>query len=326
MLLYVNPYPAFQRVGKDIAKVNNLPYVDFSHPLPAIPLPTDGRVLMIGPCISPELKRILVYYPMLAPKYYLYVVTEGRPLLDPIDIIILRNARKVFAPSIYSAKKIEEASGVRIEYLPHGVDTKFFKPIKGYNRERNYVVLLTVANKYYRKGYDVLFYVAKKLIEKGIKFRWIVHTGRDLKIPPEVKGYVVRSIWGSVPDEQLITLYNLADIYVVLSRAEGFNVPLLEASAVGLPVVATDIPAHSWCEWKIKIPWTHIWYGKYDSDYIISEYYEPDKDQAVEVLLQVIDAYYSNKELFNEWKIRSREGAKKFDIRIVYKDIEKRCP
>ncbi|MBI2221077.1 MAG: glycosyltransferase family 4 protein [Acidobacteria bacterium] len=43
---------------------------------------------------------------------------------------------------------------------------------------------------------------------------------------------------GPVPDEDLATYYRMADAYVSLSEHEGFCVPLLEAMAAGVPILA----------------------------------------------------------------------------------------
>ena len=43
---------------------------------------------------------------------------------------------------------------------------------------------------------------------------------------------------GPVPDEDLITYYRTADVYISLSEHEGFCVPLLEAMAADVPVLA----------------------------------------------------------------------------------------
>jgi glycosyltransferase involved in cell wall biosynthesis len=48
---------------------------------------------------------------------------------------------------------------------------------------------------------------------------------------------------GAVDDEQLVELYNAADVLLFPSFAEGFGWPVLEAMACGTPVVASDIPA-----------------------------------------------------------------------------------
>ncbi len=51
------------------------------------------------------------------------------------------------------------------------------------------------------------------------------------------------AILGAVDDRILSDLYRRASLLCMPSRAEGFGLPVLEAMSVGLPVVASDIPA-----------------------------------------------------------------------------------
>jgi glycosyltransferase involved in cell wall biosynthesis len=48
---------------------------------------------------------------------------------------------------------------------------------------------------------------------------------------------------GHVDDEDLVAYYRLGHVFLCLSEHEGFCVPVLEAMAVGLPVVAYDAGA-----------------------------------------------------------------------------------
>jgi glycosyltransferase involved in cell wall biosynthesis len=49
---------------------------------------------------------------------------------------------------------------------------------------------------------------------------------------------------GEVPYEKLHQLYRLCDVCVCPSYAESFGHPLVEAMALGAPIVAADLPVH----------------------------------------------------------------------------------
>jgi len=48
----------------------------------------------------------------------------------------------------------------------------------------------------------------------------------------------------NVTDEEMLDLYCAADAYASFSQWEGYNLGIGQALAMGLPVVASDIPAH----------------------------------------------------------------------------------
>ncbi|MEJ1939066.1 glycosyltransferase, partial [Nostoc sp. NIES-2111] len=52
------------------------------------------------------------------------------------------------------------------------------------------------------------------------------------------------SVFADVPEQKFVALYAAADGYMSLSRWEGYNLRVGQALAMGLPVIASDIPAH----------------------------------------------------------------------------------
>jgi glycosyltransferase involved in cell wall biosynthesis len=49
-------------------------------------------------------------------------------------------------------------------------------------------------------------------------------------------------------------LYRNAGIFLTLSHAEGFNMPLVEAGSYGLPVICSDLPIHR----SVAPPWARF--------------------------------------------------------------------
>ena len=76
----------------------------------------------------------------------------------------------------------------------------------------------------------------------------LVMTGRPNSLYPEAEQEVAKLNLedkvlrpGLVPEQDLIALYNLANVYVFPSLYEGFGLPILEAMQCGTPVVASNV-------------------------------------------------------------------------------------
>ena len=86
----------------------------------------------------------------------------------------------------------------------------------------------------------------KRYVDDGYRFLFVGRTDvvpqyysairaliAEFKMPPERFVFT-----GAVPDHELVTYYRCADAYVSLSEHEGFCVPLVEAMAADVPILA----------------------------------------------------------------------------------------
>ncbi len=88
-----------------------------------------------------------------------------------------------------------------------------------------------------------------KLRERGLEHKLVIVGQRAWKYRNDfhlaeqlgLKGEVMFS--GYVPPEDMAAVYNAADLFVFPSLYEGFGLPVLEAMACGVPVVASNVSA-----------------------------------------------------------------------------------
>ena len=151
----------------------------------------------------------------------------------------------------------------RITVIPHGVDTRIFKPAEDLERTvlrekfgwYNSFVFLNIGAMTSNKGVTILLkafaemathYPNIKLVLKGMdslynskKFLTDIKnrfssSELDIIVPR------VEYIGGIFSFANIASLYQAADCYVSPYLAEGFNLPVLEAAACGLPVICTE--------------------------------------------------------------------------------------
>jgi len=162
-------------------------------------------------------------------------------------------------------RELEVPNGKIVE-IPHGIDVGRFKKRadkwetrKKWELPLDKPLLLTVGRYHPKKGFAIIPKVARILKVRGISFFWLIvgkHTERlDPLIEQEGVGDVVRTkrevsfsspLAGpaelKLPNDELVELYQCADIFAFPSLLETFGRVLIEAMAVGLPVVTVDAP------------------------------------------------------------------------------------
>ncbi len=161
------------------------------------------------------------------------------------------SVKKIITISDYTREKIIEILGVKegdIEVIYHGVSPAF-KPMdkeecrKKLNIDEDKKVILYVGTEHPKKNVGTLIksvYEIKKeikdilLARAGVCSNSSRHKINKLKLGNNVKYF------DNLGDSELPLLYNAADVFVFPSVYEGFGMPLLEAMACNVPVIAAN--------------------------------------------------------------------------------------
>ncbi len=180
----------------------------------------------------------------------------------------LQSARWTWSMSKFGHEQMEKA-GLKPIYVPHGVDTNVFKPVdRAEAREKlanhlrrdlagKFLVVTVAANKgtpsrknfagmmesfalFSQRCPDALFYLHTEPIGHrhgddlfALAEAWGI---QDKVIFPGSYHYAI-NLYG---DDYLNSVYNAADVFILLSYGEGFGIPIIEAQAAGCPVILTD--------------------------------------------------------------------------------------
>lgn len=190
---------------------------------------------------------------------YIAVTPLENPPLTQSWAAKLMGMDYVFFISELGKQAALKAGLTNVDHLQVAADTKNFYPVS--DEERNKLredlgitdefTILTVADNQERKNIWAEFEIISKLKKAGKKVKFILvtrehspvgHKLRDLAMDYDLNKELV-IIERGIDKEQLHNLYVASDVYLSSSKAEGYGLPIVEAMASGLPVVATDTGA-----------------------------------------------------------------------------------
>jgi GT2 family glycosyltransferase len=163
---------------------------------------------------------------------------------------------EVWAPSQFNARTFRDSGVVRpIHVIPLGVDPDYFHPeiehhkldgvfsflsIFEWGERKAPELLLSAFNNEFRANEPVILICKALNVDPGVD---VAQHIANLGLDPN-GGQIHFSLNQVVPTYQLGCLYRSADCFVLTTRGEGWGMPVIEAMACGLPVIATDWSAH----------------------------------------------------------------------------------
>ncbi len=168
----------------------------------------------------------------------------------------LHHASRVLVNSHYTASELaafakrEGIAPPPIDAIHLGLEPTFLVPpaaptprpyfvhIGTIEARKNLAFLLTI----WRRLQERMGDTAPQLVLVG-RYGWENEAVLDhLERSPALRGLVHQA--SDLPDSALATLMASARALVAPSSVEGFDLPAVEASALGVPLIASDIPAH----------------------------------------------------------------------------------
>lgn len=185
-----------------------------------------------------------------------YFPVDGRPLPEAWHEWIHDCDRPVVY-SHFAADVVEEATGVRPGVAYHGVDPATFAPRDKAEARRSlgldpsHFIVGTVATNQQRKNLPALFDAFARFAKDRRDAQLYVHSpltgtwdlpeiARQFHIQDQTHFTPAYDANQGVDERTLVAIYNSLDVFVLPTMAEGFGLPIVEAQACGVPVLATD--------------------------------------------------------------------------------------
>lgn len=245
-----------------------------------------------------------------------------------------RGDNLIVTPTRWSRDRIVDygfdADKVRV--VTHGVRSDTFYPLSAEERalsranlgiKEHEVVFLNLGAALWNKGVDVLLLAFARLRQRYANIKLILKDQRGLygiSVEQTVKDLTaqhpalftaqilagIQVVPVNLNQAQLRLMYGIADCYVSAYRAEGFNLPVLEAIACGTPAIVTDGGAtDDFCDADVSIRVAST-PGQLQTDQRegVGHYREPNPDALIDAMHRFCISTGVDRKRFAEGRVR----------------------
>lgn len=283
-------------------------------------------------------------YSLEVPNSFLFVRRNGFPVISGNSqyglqhIKTLRSFNDFITISKWAQKEAKKYGRI-CKMFPHGVDARTFRPMNkfycrehfGFN-ENKFIIGIVAANNdpEPRKGWDKMFLGFKIFLENFPELKKKAYLFAYTK-PVTKRGFDLPGLAQSIqidknvffpgrmthlvglPEEEMAMLFNSFDILLNTSRREGFGLPILEAQACGVPVIATNFSSMP------ELVKGHGWLVR-PKDWVYTPLNGKTAVPDQEDIAKKIEEAYFNLELREKYGKLSRKFALKFDWDLIIKN------
>ena len=192
----------------------------------------------------------------------MHIPVDGEPFDSTLATV--GQMADLLVPASHYGKKVLNINNMpATDVIPHSFDPKVYYPFKqaqrdkarekfafkdeefvvgfvGRQQERKNLMALIIAFAKFADGKNNVKLLLDITIDKYSDFN-LVHMVKFLGIADKV--LIIKS--NNLSEADMADMYNALDMYISTSCSEGFNIPVLEAQACGVPCAVSEYAAHS---------------------------------------------------------------------------------